>query len=222
MERMVVAIMTKAPQTGEVKTRLCPPLSANEAAELYRCFVLDKIEQIRMLDGATPAIAYTPAERRSFFEELAPGFVLVPQHGPDLGARLTNSFDQLFARGYAGVLAVDSDTPTLPTGFLQEALDFIARPEIDLVLGPTEDGGYYLIGMRKLHRELFEAMAWSTAQVTAETLRRAEAHGLKVATLPPWFDVDTPDDLERLKASLWSSEETAARHTRGFFTERTG
>ncbi|MEE9152503.1 MAG: TIGR04282 family arsenosugar biosynthesis glycosyltransferase [candidate division NC10 bacterium] len=220
MRRIVVAIMAKAPQAGEVKTRLCPPLSAMDAAELYRCFLLDKIEQVRMLKEASPAIAYTPAEGRGFFERVAPGFVLVPQHGPDLGARLANNFDQLLARGYTGVLAIDSDTPTLPTHFLEQALDLITTPEIGLVLGPSDDGGYYLIGLRKLHRELFEKMAWSTAQVMPETIRRAEAMGLKVATLPLWFDVDTPDDLERLKVSLRSAEGEAARHTRGFFKER--
>jgi glycosyltransferase A (GT-A) superfamily protein (DUF2064 family) len=102
MGRMAVTIMAKAPRAGEVKTRLCPPFSTHEAAELYRCFLLDKIEQVRALKAARPAIAYTPAEGKGYFEELAPGFVLIPQRGPDLGARLTHSFDQLFARGYAG------------------------------------------------------------------------------------------------------------------------
>lgn len=220
MGRIVVTIMAKVPRTGEVKTRLCPPLSAKEAAELYRCFLLDKIEQVRMLKEATPAIAYPPDEGRIFFEEFSPGFVLIPQRGPDLGARLANSFNQLFAGGYVGALLIDGDTPTLPIGFLQQALDLIATPQIDVVLGPSEDGGYYLIGLRRLHPELFEDIAWSTAQVLPETIRRAEAQGLTMATLPTWFDIDTPDDLERLKASLRSSEEDAARHTRGFLMER--
>jgi rSAM/selenodomain-associated transferase 1 len=220
MVPIAVAIMAKAPQAGEVKTRLCPPFSTNEAAELYRCFLLDKIAQVRTLTRATPAIAYTPDEGRIFFEEFAPGFVLLPQRGPDLGARLANSFDHLFAGGYAGALLIDSDTPTLPIGFLQQALDLIATPTTDLVLGPSDDGGYYLIGLRKLYPELFERITWSTAQVMPETIRRAEAAGLKVATLPLWFDVDTPDDLERLNVSLKSSEGEVAQHTRGFFKER--
>lgn len=222
MERTVVAIMAKAPRMGEVKTRLCPPLSTSEAADLYRCFLLDKIEQVRTLREASPAIAYTPAEGRTFFEEWAPGFVLVPQRGADLGSRLANSFDQLFAKSYAGALAIDSDTPTLPTPFLQQALDLIATPEIDVVLGPSEDGGYYLIGLREPHRELFEDMAWSTAKVFRETIRRAEAKGLKIASLPPWFDIDTADDLARLKVSLARTEGRVPRHTRRFFRERAG
>ncbi len=220
MMRFAVAIMAKAPRAGEVKTRLCPPFSTTEAAELYRCFLLDKIEQVRMLEKASPAIAYTPDEGRIFFEELAPDFFLFPQRGPDLGSRLANSFDQLFAQGYGGAMAIDSDTPTLPAPYLQQALDLIATPAVDLVLGPSEDGGYYLIGLRKLYRDLFEDMAWSTAQVMPETTRRAEIQGLKVACLPTWFDIDTANDLERLKASLHSPEGDAARHTRGFFKER--
>jgi rSAM/selenodomain-associated transferase 1 len=220
MGRIAVTIMAKAPRAGEVKTRLCPPFTSNEAAELYRCFLFDKIEQVRGLTAASPAISYTPLEGKTYFEESAPGFALIPQHGADLGARLAHSFDQLFAKGFTAAIAIDSDTPTLPTHFLEQALDLIATPTIDLVLGPSDDGGYYLIGLRQVYRELFEEMAWSTAQVMPETIRRAEARGLKVATLPLWFDVDTAEDLERLQASLQSSGSDAARHTREFLKER--
>jgi hypothetical protein len=221
MRRIAVTIMAKAPRAGEVKTRLSPPLSATEAAELYRCFLLDKIEQVRTLTRAIPAIAYTPPDGRDLFEGMAPDFLLVPQRGPDLGARLANSLEHLFALGHMAAFAIDSDTPTLPTAHLEQALDLIATPGIDLVLGPSEDGGYYLIGLRAVHRELFEDMPWSTAQVVPETFRRAERKGLTVATLPPWFDIDTPEDLEHLQASLADSAGNAARHTRRFFMERT-
>ncbi len=221
MRRIAVTIMAKAPRAGEVKTRLSPPLSATEAAELYRCFLLDKIEQVRTLTRAIPAIAYTPPDGRGFFEGMAPDFLLVPQRGPDLGARLANSLEHLFALGHMAAFAIDSDTPTLPTAHLEQALDLIATPGIDLVLGPSEDGGYYLIGLRVLYPELFEDMPWSTAQVVPETFRRAEGKGLTVATLPPWFDIDTPEDLEHLKTSLAGTAVNAARHTRRFFMERT-
>lgn len=220
MGRVAVTIMAKTPRAGEVKTRLCPPFRSNEAAELYRCFLLDKIEQVRGLTTVSQAISYTPLEGKAYFEELAPGFVLIPQEGPDLGTRLAHSFDQLFAQGYAAAMAIDSDTPTLPTHFLEEAFDLVTTPTIDLVLGPSDDGGYYLIGLRRVYRELFEDMPWSTTQVMPETIRRAEAKGLTVACLPTWFDVDTADDLERLQASLRSSRTDAARHTRAFFKER--
>src|SRR5436309_664612 len=219
MKPVAVAIMAKAPRASEVKTRLCPPLSARDAAELYRRFLLDKIEQVRALGAASPAIAYTPAKARVFFEEVAPGFVLVPQRGADLGDRLANSLGDLLDSGHRGALAIDSDTPTLPLGFLQQALDLVTTPEIDVVLGPTEDGGYYLIGLRTVHRELFEAMVWSTSQVLPETIRRADAKGLRVACLPPWYDIDTPEDLARLEKA--ASDGDAPRHTRRFLLELT-
>ncbi|MCI0483416.1 MAG: TIGR04282 family arsenosugar biosynthesis glycosyltransferase [candidate division NC10 bacterium] len=221
MGRIAVTIMAKAPRAGEVKTRLSPPLSATGAAELYRCFLLDKIEQVRSLTRAIPAIAYTPPDGRDFFEGMAPDFLLLPQRGPDLGARLANSLEHLFALGHMAAFAIDSDSPTLPTAHLEQALDLIATPGIDLVLGPSEDGGYYLIGLRALHPELFEDMPWSTAQVVPETFRRAEGKGLTVATLPPWFDIDTSEDLKRLEVSLGGPAGNPARHTRRFFMERT-
>jgi len=222
MEAIAVVIMAKEPRAGEVKTRLCPPLSLADASELYRRFLLDKIDQVRALRTASPAIAYTPAEARAFFEKIAPGFVLVPQRGADLGDRLANSLGELLDQGYRGALAIDSDTPTLPLGFLEQGLDLLTTPEVDVVLGPTEDGGYYLIGLRTVYRELFDAMAWSTSLVLPETLRRADAKGLRVACLPPWYDIDTPDDLARLRMALAASDGDSPRHTRAFFLERQG
>ena len=221
MNHVAVAIMAKAPQVGEVKTRLSPPLSLAEAATLYRCFLLDKIEQVMALKAATLAIAFTPAEAKGFFEEVAPDFVLVRQQGADLGDRLANSLGELLARGHGGAVAIDSDTPTLPVSFLQQAIEVLTTPDIDLVLGPTQDGGYYLIGLRVVHRELFETMAWSTSTVLSETMRRASAKGLRVACLPPWYDVDTPEDLGRLRAELAARGDIAAPHTRAFLLERT-
>src|SRR3989441_5197884 len=119
MRPVAVAIMAKAPEAGKVKTRLCPPLSLAEAAELYRRFLLDKIEQVRALRTASLAVAYTPSEAGAFFEEIAPGFVLVPQRGADLGERLANTPGTLLERGHRAALAIDSDTPTLPLGFLR-------------------------------------------------------------------------------------------------------
>ena len=198
-----------------MKTRLCPPLLATEAAALYRCFPLDKIAAVRALVDARPVIAYTPDDARAEFNGLAPGFSLVAQHGPDLGARLhaTLAYPR---RGHAGAIAVDSDTPTLPGEFLQQAVHCLSGPGPDVVLGPTEDGGYYLIGLRLAHRELFDAVPWSSSEVLEVTLRRAAAAGLRAACLPPWFDVDTPDDLERLRTMLDADSTAAACQTRRF------
>ena len=214
---VAVAIMAKAPRPGQVKTRLCPPLLPAEAAALYRCFLLDKIAAVGALAETQPVIAYTPDDARAEFTALAPGFALVAQHGPDLGARLQATLASLLAAGHAGAIAVDSDTPTLPGAFLQQAVDRLTRPGPDVVLGPTEDGGYYLIGVRVAHRELFEGVPWSTPDVLDVTLRRAAAAGLHAACLPPWFDVDTAGDLERLQSALASGGEATTAWQTGRF-----
>jgi uncharacterized protein len=215
--RTAVAIMAKSPQPGEVKTRLCPPLSELEAAELYRCFLLDKVAQVNALQRVAPVVSYSPAHSRLLFEQMTPPhFLLIPQFGEDLGARLFFAFDQLFGQGYARVIVIDSDTPTLPSAYLAQALRLIAAVENDVVLGPTEDGGYYLIGLRQSQRELFEQMPWSTSLVFPETRRRSELCGLTVACTDYWYDVDTPEDLARLKASLDQIQDGLARQTRHF------
>jgi uncharacterized protein len=213
--RSAVAIMAKAPSPGQVKTRLCPPLTPAEASALYRCFLLDKIGQVSALRGVTPVLSYDSPDARPLFETLIPPpFLLIPQLGDDLGARLVSTFDQLFRLGFTQVIAIDSDTPTLPTAYLEHALKLIATPTNDVVLGPTEDGGYYLIGLRRAHQELFEDMPWSTSQVFAETIRRSEQSGLTVACAEWWYDIDTPADLVRLRTSLVQIDDGVARHTR--------
>ena len=220
MVQTAVVIMAKVPQAGAVKTRLCPPLSPQTAANLYQAFLLDKIAQVSRLSNTRPTLAYTPEASRDFFATLAPDCQLIPQQGAELGERLINSFLQCFAGGYAGVVAIDSDTPHLPTEYLQQAVDLIALPQTDVVLGPTEDGGYYLIGLRAAYRELFTDMPWSTAAVVPETRRRAEALGLTISWLPPWFDIDTAEELQRLQTMLAQSPPAAtAPYTRQFLLE---
>jgi glycosyltransferase A (GT-A) superfamily protein (DUF2064 family) len=177
--RVALAVMAKAPVAGQVKTRLCPPLTPAEAAALARCFLLDRLEQL----GVLPA-----------------GVRLVPQEGADLGARLDRVLTDLLAEGYAGAIAVDADSPTLPTAYLRRACGVLRDPAIDVVVGPCEDGGYYLIGLRAPVPALFRDMPWSTAGVTEETLARARRLGLRLALLPSWFDVDRGEDLARLRA----------------------
>lgn len=220
MTPVAVAIMAKAPAAGAVKTRLTPPLTADDAAHIYRCFLLDKIAQVRALADAHAVVAYTPVEARGVFEELAPGFELLPQRGPELGARLANGVADLLGRGHAGAILIDSDTPTLPTAFLQQGVELLTRRQADVVVGPCDDGGYYLIGVSAPRPELFEDMPWSTPAVLPETLRRARASGLRMVCLPEWFDVDTAADLERLRTSLLEPGPAVAVQTRYFFAGR--
>jgi rSAM/selenodomain-associated transferase 1 len=208
---VAVAVMAKAPEAGLVKTRLCPPLSPAAAAELADAFLRDAWSGVRALDGVVPAVVYAPDEARGFFETLAPGAVLFSQRGADLGARLAHAFDDLLALDVAGAVVIGSDAPTLPRAILTDAVAKIGAA--DLVIGPSDDGGYYLIGLRAPRPELFTGIAWSTDTVFDATIARARAAGLSTAVVPSWFDVDTPEDLDRLASSL---EEPGARapHTR--------
>ena len=220
MTAIAVLIMAKQPVPGTVKTRLQPLLSDSDISALYDGFLRDRISQVRSLRGVTPVIAYTPAASRPFFAEMAPDFGLLPQMGDGLSARLTGLFQQLLGRGHDGVIATDSDSPTLPTEHLQSAVDRLTDPGTDVVLGPSDDGGYYLIGLRRGYPALFDGIPWSTPQVYDETLRRAEALGVRVTALPQWYDVDTPAEFERLRAEIDELGADAPRHTRQFFVER--
>ena len=221
MRRHAIAVMAKAPRAGHVKTRLVPPLTREEAAELYRCLLLDKLGQVGGLHGIDPYLAYTPPEAQAQMASLAPqDFTLIPQAGSDLGDRLHHLSAILLGRGHPGVIIIDSDTPTLPSTYLLDALDRIQNESTDLVLGPAEDGGYYLIGLKRPCRSLFDNIPWSGPSVLTETLRRASVQRLEVATLPPWFDVDTPNDLARLRNDLATNGGDVALHTRAFLFER--
>lgn len=220
MASVAVAIMARQPVPGAVKTRLRPVLSDGDVAALYESFLRDRISQVRSLRGASPVIAYTPVESRPFFAGLAPDFRLLPQLGDGLSVRLTHTFQQLLDMGHDGVIVTDSDSPTLPTGNLQQALDCLAASDADVVLGPSDDGGYYLIGLRRLHPTLFSAMPWSTSRVYDETRRRAGKLGVRVTSLPGWYDVDTPAEFGRLRAELAGLGDAGPRHTRQFFAAR--
>jgi len=218
--RIALCVMAKAPEPGKVKTRLCPPLSPDEAAELYRCFLMDRIAQAREVGGVERALAYTPAAAVAVFAAMAPGLTLLPQRGGDLTSRLVAVCGQLFRNDYDAVILIDSDSPTLPTEYLDRAVAVMKAADHDVVLGPSDDGGYYLIGMRRPHPELFEDVPWSTPTVLAETEERASALRLTSARLPAWYDVDTAADLARLRADLAAGPVGGPRHTRRFVVER--
>jgi len=202
MARIAVAVMAKVPAPGEVKTRLCPPLTPEQAAALARCFLQDKVEQVAGVGTAAMVVAFSPAERAEALRGLLPATVrLVPQPAGDLGARMDRVLTDLLAEGYPGAIAVGTDSPSLPTAYLEQACDHLLAGRADVVVGPCEDGGYYLIGLRAPAPGLFRAMPWSTAAVLDETLARIERLGLRRVLLPPWFDVDRGEDLARLRAS---------------------
>jgi uncharacterized protein len=212
----VCVVMAKQPRVGYAKTRLCPPLAFFEAASLYEALLKDTLALVAGLQGVALAIAVTPPAALAYFETFAPpGARLLPIAGRDIGDCLVQAFETLFSLGCRRVLALDSDSPSVPLGYISQALGALDRR--DLVLGPALDGGYYLVGMGRLHRPLFEDIAWSTGQVLAQTLSRAADLGLSVSQSPPWYDVDTPSDLVRLSAELSSLPLDRMPYTRQFF-----
>ena len=215
MREPVFVIMAKQPAVGRTKTRLCPPLMPEEAAVLYEALLRDTVELVAGLEGTRPAIAVTPPEATDEFRCLSPpGVILLPVAGRDIGECLSQVLGQLLDAGYPKVIAINSDGPTLPADYLRQAI--IQLEQADVVLGPSADGGYYLIGLKQPQPELFRDIAWSTDQVTPQTLARAEAMGLQVAVLPPWYDLDTGADLEHLWTELADLPPETLPHTRRF------
>jgi rSAM/selenodomain-associated transferase 1 len=224
----VLVIMAKEPAVGQTKTRLCPPLTCAEAAALYEAMLRDTIELVAGpsaslragLEGVRLAIAVTPPGAADSFRRISPpDAILLPVAGADIGDCLNQVLGRLLADGHSRAIALNSDGPTLPVATLCQAIAWLNGA--DVVLGPSEDGGYYLIGLTQPRPELFRGIEWSSERVTAQTLARAEAMGLRVALLPPWYDVDTAADLDRLRAELATLPAEALPHTRRFFN-RTG
>ncbi len=220
--------MAKAPLVGAVKTRLTPPLTREEAASLCACFLRDTVKNIAdvgTLHGAGGVIMYTPAEAIGAFDGTFPkDFQLIAQRGETLGDRLLNATRDLLARAYESICLINSDSPTLPPAILGAAIQALAPAGDRVVLGPAEDGGYYLIGLKRAHEHLFDRIAWSTSTVFAQTLERAQEISLDAVTLPAWYDVDDAMTLERLCDELFlsisfnknSHSMYAAPHTREF------
>jgi rSAM/selenodomain-associated transferase 1 len=198
-----LVIFAKAPVPGQVKTRLCPPLTPDEAATLHGSFVLDTLERTKAAVGKLKLdmdryLACAPSSTHVFFKimEERQGVKLVDQVGDDLGARMHHVVETMFSRGYRRTIIIGTDVPTVPLDHFKQALTSLE--DHDLVLGPALDGGYYLIGMNKPMPELFVDIPWSTDQVLILTQEKAAVLGLKTALLERWRDVDTLDDLEAL------------------------
>jgi len=205
-------VMAKVPGAVPVKSRLHGALTPERATALYRCFLLDRLEALARVPGIAPVVAFAPAHAAAAMADLAPaGFTLVAQHDGDLGERLTALLGGLCAAGHPGAIAMDSDSPTLPMDYVTRAVDVLASDAADVVLGPCDDGGYYLVGARVPRAALFEGIPWSTDAVLAATLERARRLGLRVSLLPAWFDVDTEGDLRRLHTEMRAGAGAPAR-----------
>jgi rSAM/selenodomain-associated transferase 1 len=224
-ELCAVAIMAKASIAGTVKTRLVPPLSAEEAAELSSCFLADIAANIAAAATRAPIqgfAAYHPRGSERFFADLLPdGFKLLPPKEPTIGRSLVHATRDLLAAGYPSVCLVNADSPTLPTALLIEAVRRLQQPGDRVVLGPAADGGYYLIGLKCFHQRLFEAIDWSTERVYRQTITRAAEIGLPVATLPEWYDVDDETTLAVLARELLSGPGVKNPYCGGYAASKT-
>jgi rSAM/selenodomain-associated transferase 1 len=189
-------VVAKQPAPRQTKTRLCPPLTPVQAAELYDCFLRDTLDTMREIPGVRRVIGFLPEDAQGYFNQLAPDMELVCQRGTSLGERLDHLLTDALASGSQQAVVMDSDSPTLPATYISQAFEQLA--EADVVLGPTQDGGYYLIGVKQPQPHLLRDVQMSTPQVLSDTLALAEDSGLVVSLLPDWYDVDTIADLHHL------------------------
>jgi uncharacterized protein len=207
-----VGIICKAPQPGRAKTRLATAIGAVAASELSACFLRDvaaAIEAVPETLARRGYGVYAPAGGELIMRELLPAtFGLLLQDGDDLGDVLFGAARDLLIDGHDCVLLVNGDSPTLPTCFLEQAIETLREPGDRMVLGPASDGGYYLIGLKRPHRHLFTQIAWGTETVARSTCERAAEIGLTTALLPEWYDID---DIETLG---WLKDELAGNSTR--------
>lgn len=190
MEKALI-VFSRAPGRGGVKTRLVPPLSRGEAEELHRRFTTD---MLRLAEGINSHL-FLATTRSPEAEELARGFHarIMFQRGRHLGERMRGCFSEVFSSGYSSAVMVGTDIPTLPSSFIRRAFEELEETQV--VIGPSTDGGYYLLGLKRPYRGLFGGIEWGGSRVLSQTLSRIRALGIKPACLPPWYDVDDGQDL---------------------------
>jgi uncharacterized protein len=214
MRRPVVAIMARAP-SSEGKSRLIRDLGTQDGAGLRLALLLDTFESVSTL-AVEKAVLYTPPDRDAEIRAVTPfQAAFLPQRGSTLGERMREGARDLLTSGFDAVVLIGSDLPTLPPAHIRAALDILMRRGEVLVLGPAEDGGYYLIGLTQSRPEFFEHIPWGTPLVLQRTREAAEALGIPVETMPLWYDVDSAPDLRR----VWHQSEqlnSTARHTRAW------
>ena len=196
-----LALMAKAPIPGTVKTRLAPPLTLEQAAEFYRALLLDQLEHLTALRSVDLYVAYTPGDAAALIESVTPAaYRCFPQRGDDLGERMTYVFAALWRRGHRNVVLIGSDLPPVPLETLYGAFAQLSGDPSRVVLGPSRDGGYYLVGMNQPAPQIFSGMTWSHERVLAETTEKLIDLGIDFRLLPEWFDIDTVGDIARLQA----------------------
>ncbi len=196
----ILIVFAKAPILGRVKTRLAPPLSYRQSYVLHRAFIKDTLKRITRLKDIKPCLGYYPKGYKHKFKGLLPpGMELFCQQGKNLGQRMQNALKRYLVQN-GKVVIIGADIPGLPLGYIREAFNQLDEHEV--VLGPAADGGYYLVGSKLIPPEIFTEIAWGTDKVYEQTCARLNHSGYKYSNISPWFDVDRPQDLSRLKQLL--------------------
>jgi rSAM/selenodomain-associated transferase 1 len=224
-----IAVMAKASIPGKAKTRLVPPLTFDEAAAFNTAFLKDVAANIAAA-GEHAALAcymaYGPPGSQEFFAGHFPAVGLIESWHPNFGDCLFVAIEQVLARGHASAVVLNSDSPTLPSALLVETARLLAQPGDRAVLGPSSDGGYYLLGLKSPHRRMFDDVAWSTEHVARQTRERAVEIGLELHVLPEWYDVDDLASLQMLqhevldrRADAQGLAPHAARHSAALLDE---
>lgn len=214
MKRAII-IMTKVPFAAAVKTRLQNALPAAQRGEFAECLLADAIHKAEIFESDL-IIAYSPDGKDDYFKRFsAKNLTLTAQTGDDLGARMFHAFEFAFARNSDAVVMIGTDSPTFPIDYIEQAFEFMEL-ETEAVLGRTEDGGFYLIGLRRLDARLFEAVAWSSPKTFEQVYRNLRRLDWHLREVPSWYDIDTPDDLEKLKKEFLHNKNAQRRAPKTF------
>lgn len=209
-----IVMFSKAPEPGKVKTRLTSHMSDLDAASFHEAFVVDTLDTIVSLENAETYIACHPDKEHRFFGEIEEHFNIktFSQEGGDLGERMENAFRYLRKIGHKEILIIGSDSPTLPAEIVDEAFEKLKKYE--LVIGPSHDGGYYLIGISGRIPDLFSGIDWGTDKVFEETIKKAKESKLDFSILPLWYDIDTIKELRFMQIHLDNMNEGNCVRTR--------
>jgi hypothetical protein len=193
-------VMCKSPAAGTVKTRLAPFLSAEKAADLAACFAVDAVKKAQNICENT-IVAFT-GEKEMLETILPQNLVWVRQTGADLGERMHNALRFAFEQNFSPLVVIGTDSPTLPSEYIKVAIKILQEKLTDAVIGETEDGGFYLVGLNQPNQQIFQNVRWSSPETFLQTVRNIKQLNLHFTTLPVWYDVDTPEDLRRLKTEI--------------------
>ena len=194
-EYRCLVMFTKFPERGQVKSRLAKDLGEERATELYRCFIEDLLERLSRGTYRFQMAFYPAGKEREIKEMFGNELSYTPQAGEDLGERMKNAFNLCFLEGSQSAVVIGSDCPDLPAWIIEEA--FFSLDDHDVVIGPSVDGGYYLIGFRKetFNPDAFAGPTWGTANVFRQTMTNLQETGALVYVLPVWQDIDRPEDI---------------------------